>query len=215
MKRLLLVFFGSFVAYSSLCQHMTLQVGPSISHLEWTHSANNKTLFSIPNPSVNVLIGKNYIPLKYFFLNSSVGYIQKGGKDSLVVGPEGISGDPIAKVQMHYITVNTTANLQFPIKDKVFPFLSLGPRLDYLIGYNENVSFLLPYDSNGELDRLIYGLIAGGGVNFKVKRLLVGAVFSYYFNFNKIINYTQPYSSTHSELIDRTFTINATVGYLF
>lgn len=217
MKNAIGFFFACFFSTLVMGQHMTLQVGPAFSHLDWTSNVTNNDLYDMPSTSFNFLIGKNYVPLKYFFLNSSIGYIQKVGKDSLVVvGPEGYTGnDEFVKIQLHYITFNTTANVQFPIKDKFFPFLSFGPRLDYLIGYNENVSFLQTFDSNSEMNHLIYGLIAGGGVNYKMKRVLVGAMFSYYFNFNKIIDYTQPYSTYHATMVDRTFTINATVGYLF
>ena len=68
---------------------------------------------------------------------------------------------------------------------------------------------------------MIYGILCGAGINFNVKRFQLGLVVDYYFNINKLVDYTKTYNLSNgsreiTEIIyDNTFTINALIGYKF
>ena len=214
MKRNLTFLFFSLQILTLSGQNLTLQVGPSFSKLNWENSISNEILFNKNVTGINVLIGIDYLNLKYFYLSSNIGFIQKGGKDSVpVVAQNGeIEGKHVLKTKLNYLTLNTTANLKLPIKDFVIPYLFVGPRVDYLISYKESAAFIKQFDDWGKVNKLIYGVITGFGLDFKIKRFFAGAVFNYYFNFNKIVYYTSD-NNISTKIIDRTFTINLKVGY--
>jgi len=77
------------------------------------------------------------------------------------------------------------------------PYLSAGPRLDYLISYNENVYFLKAFDDSGQLNKFSYGFIMGCGINSKIKKFRLGAAFDYYLNLNKISDFISEYGYTN------------------
>jgi len=195
-------------------QNLKIQIGPTFSKLNWENSMVDETVYNNNITGVSVLIGIDYLNFKYFNLSSNIGFIQKGGKDSVfVVAPlGGVENKGLLKIKLNYLTVNTTANLKFPIKDFVIPYLFVGPRIDYLISYKEDAVVLQQFDDMGILNKLIYGVLTGVGIDFKIKKFFVGAVFDYYFNFNKIVDNTSD-TNVSNEIIDRTFTIDLKVGY--
>jgi hypothetical protein len=96
-----------------------------------------------------------------FNVSSNIGFLRKGGKDSFILRNETEEqvGEIIVKAKLDYLSVNTTFDLKFPIKDRIFPFISIGPRFDYLIscshefyqlnqinGLIKNEEPLLPFD---------------------------------------------------------------------
>ncbi len=214
MKRNITFLFFSLQILTLTGQNLNLQIGPSFSKINWENSMSNEIMYNKNVTGINVSIGIDYLNLKYFNLSSNIGFIQKGGKDSISVAtPNGeIIGKQLIQTKLNYLTINTTANLKLPIKDFVIPYLFVGPRVDYLISYKESAVFIKQFDDWGKLNKLIYGVITGIGLDFKIKRFFVGAVFNYYFNFNKIVDYTSD-NNVSNKILDRTFTINLKVGY--
>ena len=73
----------------------------------------NETMYNKYVAGLNVLVGIDYLNLKYFNLSSNIGFIQKGGKDSILIVTQ--FGEPenkeLFKITVNYITINTTANV--------------------------------------------------------------------------------------------------------
>lgn len=214
MKKNIIFLFCALQIATLSGQTLKLQIGPSFSKLNWENSVVNETMYNKNVTGFNVLVGIDYLNLKYFNLSSNLGFIQKGGKDSIfVVAPPGeIEKKDLFKTKLNYLTVNTTANLRFPIKDFVIPYLFAGPRIDYLISYKEDAVLFQQFDDWGILNKLIYGALTGIGIDFKINKFFVGAVFNYYFNFNKIVDNTSE-ANVYNKIIDRTYTIDLKVGY--
>ncbi len=159
-------------------------------------------------------MGVEYLNLKYFNLSSSLGLIQKGGKDSIMVtGVQGENGSMEEfKIRLNYLTINTVAELKVPIKGFIIPYVLIGPRLDYLISYKESASFIKQFDEIENVNKFIYGFITGAGINFKIKKIQLGIVFDYYFNINKLVDYTS-YKVVSNKISNKTFTLNLLVGF--
>ena len=115
--------------------------------------------------------------------------------------------------RLNFLTINTTFNLKVPILQIIEPYIFVGPRLDYLISYSENDHLLKDFNYFKVLNKVIYGIITGGGINFKVKSFQLGLVFDYYLNVNKLVDIKTDY--TTNQISDNTFTINACFGYKF
>jgi len=222
MKKNIIVFILSLQILSVLGQDLTLQIGPSFSKLNWENSMIKDEMFDNNLTGMNVLIGIAYLDLKYFNLHSNIGFIQKGGKDSIPVATAiGEVGDKqLFKNRLNFLTLNTTANLKLPIKDLLTPYLFVGPRVDFLVSYKEEAIFLEQFDNADKLNKVIYGFVTGAGFDLYIKQFLIGTVFSYYFNFNKLVDYTSDTEITNipevtNTVADQTFTTNLKIGYKF
>jgi len=197
-------------------QTITLQLGPSFSELKWENSLVKDEMFDKNVTGLNVLLGIDYLDLKYFNLTSGLGFIQKGGKDSMLVtnvmGEDGAM--TLFRIRLDYLTINTAAVFKVPVKDFIFPYILIGPRFDYLISYNEDNNIIKQFDDSNHLNRFSYGFITSAGIRFAVKKIQLGIVFNYYLNLNKIVDYTSDKNVTNT-LIDHTWNLDFQLGYKF
>ena len=204
------------IVTSSYGQTIFLQFGPSISKTTWTTSLVNER--GVDTKSIigfNAIAGINYLNFKYFNLCSGLGIIEKGGSETVRTYSLELYHYDTTKAtkRLYYFTMNTTCNLRVPIKDLIEPYIFVGPRLDYL--FSDSQKGEVHQSQNTEkLNKLSYGLLFGGGINFKLKRILLGLVCNYYYNINKVVNKKD--ISTNNETYkyyDNTFTVNAYIGY--
>ena len=203
-------------------QTIFLKFGPSFSKLTWSETTNNTKPDEKGIIGFNVIGGVNYLNFKYFNLSSGIGFIRKGGIEHWFIS----GNDPTYRTdtaKLNFLTINTTFNLKVPIIKIIEPFIFVGPRLDYLFSYSENEVFIKDYDDAKKLNKVIYGILLGGGINFRVKRFQLGIDFDYYLNINKLIDYHLTYYTNDSvgwreltnKIYDNTFTVNAMIGYKF
>ncbi len=215
MKNIILsICFGMIMA-GSFGQTLNLRFGPSFSDLNWNKSGADKYIFDEGIIGFNFLLGLDYLDYKYFNLTSNLGVVQKGGTGSLnpLQFPEGLS-ETTATTVLNYVTFNTMFEAKLPVKDLVVPFIHIGPRLDYLVSYSQTFNLFSQFTETDQLNKTMYGLIAGAGIDFKIKRFKVGIVFDYYKNFNKIVDYTSD-TGKSDQIDDHTCTLNLQVGYKF
>lgn len=148
MNRYICIFSLLFL-FSNFCisQILSIENGIGYSHL-------NKG-FNEKQSSYQVNLSCRYFDSKFFFISSSFGYIQKGGKLNYIdVHDDGHSS---YSKQNKYITLNTCVNFKIPLED-VDLYTGIGPRFDcrlrsgipsyldvsnkILWGLNWNVGFL-------------------------------------------------------------------------
>jgi len=197
----------------SVCHGQTifLKFGPAFSKLSYT-STTCQVSQQESIIGYDAIAGINYLNFKYFHLSSGFGFIQKGGIENYEI----FQNDPrwvTETARLNFLTINTTFNLKVPILQIIEPYIFVGPRLDYLISYSENDHLLKDFNYFKVLNKVIYGIITGGGINFKVKSFQLGLVFDYYLNVNKLVDIKTDY--TTNQISDNTFTINACFGYKF
>jgi hypothetical protein len=201
-------------------QTMYLKIGPSFSKLIWNTSVFYNGAFDQSIIGIDAIVGINYLKFKYFNLSSEAGYVQKGGSKTTL---SHVIGDGVSRntIRLNFFTLNTTFNLKIPIKELIEPYIFVGPRIDYLFSYSEQEDFIKHFDEAGELNKVSYGIIFGGGIKLKVKRIQLGLVFDYYLTINKLVNYSITVSTATgmqevtNKLFDNTFTINALFSYKF
>ena len=216
MKTRLLLFLIILTGTTIHAQTIFAKIGPSFSKLTWANSMLKEDGFKKGLVGFDALLGVNYLNFIYFHLSSGLGFIQKGGKEEGVVTD--IVGRPVGNIEqvekLNYLTVNTTFNFKVPVAKFLEPYLSAGPRLDYLISYNENVPFLKLFEDTGELNKVSYGFLLGCGINSKIRKFRMGIAFDYYININKISNFTSEYGYTN-KIYDNTYTLDVLIGYAF
>ena len=214
MKRNLLFLSVCLLNVSLLGQTLDLQIGPTFSKLNWRNSMVQGIMFNKNVTGFNASIGVEYLNFKYFNLHSNVGFIQKGGKDSIsVTGSQGeVESKEEFKIKLNYLTLNTNIEFKLPIIKFITPYVLIGPRLDYMISYQEKVDFIKQFDEINQVNKFIYGFITGAGINFQIKKIQLGAVFEYYINLNKLVDYNSD-KDVRNKISDYTYTLNFQIGY--
>jgi hypothetical protein len=127
----------------------------------------------------------------YFNLETEIGFIQKGGKytktkqwaDSNLLNPN------VPEFSEDWITSFMTIDLLFKLKlpgDMITPYILVGPKLDYPMGYNKNVvDFMNFKDSlNNDLKSSFIGLKGGIGVEIGKNRWKFLVESQYIYNYN-------------------------------
>ncbi|MGE5447240.1 MAG: hypothetical protein ACM3PR_02685 [Bacteroidales bacterium] len=210
VKKSLLLFITFFSLQLSFGQVIHVQFGPSISNLQWSvenirRIGSDKTL-----TGRSAFIGLDYLNSRHFNLSTNVGYLQKGDRSDIayIKGEGDILVFPAMKALFEYFSFNTVAEIKLPISKRFIPYISFGPRVDYLFSYTKDFSFI---EEINQMPRYAYGANAGGGIKLDFRRLQVGVRSDYYFNLNKMANWGS--NSDTSWIEDTTYLVNLTVGY--
>jgi hypothetical protein len=183
MRKLIIICAGLFLTIGfSTGQIVKLQIGRNWSILgdgKSTQSFDPLKGFDEPFPGYSVFIGIDYLNLKFFNLSSNLGYILKKGEQSYIsLRPNGGSDLVTNKTNLGYLSINTTIDMKYPIRNLLIPFISLGPRLDYLISNKSESRWDI-------LKSSVFGITMGGGLKYNISKMQIGLRFDHYFNFNK------------------------------
>ena len=208
MKTYLSSFLLLVIVSSVNGQILSFKLGPSFSKLT-SKATPGACLVTDENTiiGINAIVSVDYLNFKYFNLSSGIGFIQGGGKEEIVTYGSPYQIDNIS-VKLNFLTINTTIKLKIPIKEIFEPYINIGPRVDYLLSYS-HVSDL--FNTNPDINKILYGALLGGGLIFKVKKIQLGLACDYYLNFNKLVDHQE-----HDETLSvSTFTVNAIIGYKF
>lgn len=214
MKKAGLLLIGLTIAVLSSAQTIKLQGGTSFSKLDWELKGTNvDPFFSETFIGYSFFAGLDYLDKQYYNLSSNMGMIRKGGKGEVELTD--INGDLIGetvteKPTLDYFSINTTFDLKYRIKEAVSPFISIGPRLDYLVSSSKIFDDLKDID---ELNHLAIGMILGGGLKYDYSSLQFGLRADYYVDFTNVADWKIEETGIEGEVNVSTFTINLTIGY--
>lgn len=215
MKQLKLLAVSILLSNLSYSQTINIQSGVSISKLDWV-DINGEKQFNQTTIRNSSFIGIDYLDRKYFSVSSNLGSVTKGGEEDRIhwvyYGEDSIVAHDSStiKATLKYVSINSTFNFKYPIKDKIIPFLNVGPRIDYLFANN-----FVSVTGSGEIEELHkynFGLILGGGVKYDFSKVQIGVRADKYINFNSIGKFSHRFINTTTTANDKTFTINLSVG---
>jgi hypothetical protein len=216
MKHCFIFLFVFLPIMTLFGQTFSLQIGPSFSKSTWENIWMTKhTLLQDKVIGTNASLGIEYWDRKYFNLSSSLGFIQKGGKDSiqLVFGPPEPIPLTFYKLRLNYLTVNTCAIVKIPVRDVITPYLLAGPRIDYLVSYKEDAAIIKEYEDVDKINYLSYGFITGVGIKYKLDKVELGVVFNYLINLNNLVDFKWTSDGPTRKVSDNTYTLNFQIGY--
>ncbi len=212
MKQLSLFAITLLFSGITFGQTLKIQTGVSISKLDWLISENGTRYFDETLIGNTFFVGVEYLEKKHLNLSSNIGYLRKGGKDNIVFTDiNGITRENnTEKAKLDYFSINTTIDFKYPINEKIIPFVSIGPRIDYLVGYPDVLEGI---NEMNELNKVNYGFILGGGLRYKFEKIRIGLRADYYLNFNKIAEWPAQTNNLGGKINDKTLLINLSVGY--
>jgi opacity protein-like surface antigen len=215
MRKLILVFAGLFLASGiSYGQNVSLQIGRNWSVLDdgkGKQPIDPLKEFKEPFTGYSIFIGVDYLNRKNYNLSSNLGYITKKGEHSFQsLRPNGGSDLITYKTDLGYLSLNTTVDLKYPVRDLLIPYVCFGPRLDYLISDKSESRWkiLKPY---------VFGMTLGGGIKYNLSKMQIGLRFDQYLNFNKnselglVTSYTGFESAV--PIIEKTSLLSISISY--
>ena len=214
MKKIGLFLIGLTITVFANGQIVKIQGGPSFSQLDLKFNRidggvyrNNETMIGY-----SIFAGIDYMDKKYFNLSSNIGMIRKRGRGvhSYDYG-SGWQYGLSEKLSLDYLSLNTTIDFKYPIK-KISPFISFGPRFDYLLHSNNYPpQFASHFD---DIKNASFGFILGGGLKYDISKLQFGLRADYYLDFSKKIAELPDYDTGNvCDVLINAFTINLSIGY--
>jgi hypothetical protein len=194
---------------ASFGQNIKFQGGTSFSKI---YHDNGRRRVTNTGTSVgySFFVGADYMDKTYFNLSSNIGLIRKGSEGMIIITNSQIAGDVLRDPLFEYISANTIIELKCPTTKKFFPFISVGPRADYLI--SDVSPMALSINLIGSLQKISYGLLLGGGLKYELAKFQFGLRSEYYLNFNSIAK-AGPTDDDNGRLYDKTFTLNGSFAY--
>jgi len=214
MKKINLILIGLTFVFFTNGQILKIQGGTSISKLDWDVPAiHNGSLYNKTLIGYSVFAGIDYLDKNFFNLSSNIGMIRKGGKSDNMTLTDSMGNELrnlTVKPTLDYLSINTTIDFKYPIKKKVFPFLSIGPRIDYLLNSSGEFSYL---KQTNDLKTISFGLILGAGVKYNISKFQLGLRADYFLDFTKVADWSVTTNRVAGDISANTFSINLTVGY--
>jgi hypothetical protein len=168
-------------------------------------------------------LGLKYRDRKYYNMYSLVGIIKKGGKETVHIHqvdtaylsdlPElGITKFTVIG-ELQYLIFSTGVDIKYPVGESFYPYLRIGPRVDYLLEMSNNIEQFIG-DQQDELNAVQAGLFLGAGMAYKIRRFEIELKTAYLLNFLKIYERKEPSLSKPSvEFDDRTWIFNLGVSF--
>lgn len=214
MKQIVFILLGLMISSLTFGQTIKLQTGVSLSQLDWKYTGVSiDPVYNETFIGYSVLAGIDYMETKYFNLSSNLGVVREGGKGEIqLVDQSGeITGQTITKKPtLDYLLLNTTIEIKYPIKERISPFISVGPQFEYLLSNSEEFDGL---KKTNELHSTSIGLLLGGGVTYDLQRIQLGLSADYHLNFTKVADWTNEQTGIGGEIALKTFTTHLTIGY--
>jgi len=212
MKKVVLIAIVLLSVHFSFAQVIKIQSGPTISNLEWSienlepRGVNKYLLGS------SAFIGVDYLNHKHFNLSTNIGYLQKGDESEVAytIGEGEILELPMMKAKFEFVSANTLVEIKYPLWRAFIPYLSVGPRIDLMVSYPEDFSFIKEID---ELSPYSYGVNLGGGVKFDFRYIQLGLRSDYYMNITKIADWVSKDEIKDGWIDDQTVLVNFTLGF--
>jgi hypothetical protein len=197
------------VPLASAAQLLNLQFGPSFSKLDSRIGRMPTTFLDQTRIDPSVFIGVEYLEKRYWSISSNIGYVRKGGKEpwANVDSSGNVISTSTASETFDYLSVNTLFNFKFPIKERWTPYVSVGPRIDFLVNHDHTFQY---FDDLGFLQRESYGVVAAIGLRYTFSTFLLGVRAEHLYNFNHLASDGLETNDTNTSII--SLTIGARFG---
>jgi hypothetical protein len=215
MKRNAIILILSLTISAAYSQTLRLKLGPSVSKLDWLYYDGQISEKYYENPRLGYFLssGLEYIEHKYFSVTSDVLLYNCGGQNSSehTTGPFRLMGPE--KISVSYLALGSAFNFN-PINNKFKVQLSIGPRIDYMIFVSKKAPFDWIDKSKG-LNKFNYGVTAGVGLYYDIKKYIVGINAQYLYRVKKLAEVQATYDSPGVKATEQVIVFGFSFGYRF
>ncbi len=175
----LLLGFVSSTIYAQFIDNYGFNVGFSLSNQTWIQKSSGETLFDaafLPGFTVRALGEKEVFPK--LSVRMETGYFKKGFTQSITLVSENGEwlGDKEIPLTMHHVSLGSALKIS-PLQRKVFPYIILGLRADYLLACEDatitepisNTEYPVYKDQIEEFKKISWGALLGLGFSINNK----------------------------------------------
>lgn len=202
--------FLEFAPAALQAQTLNFQGGISISNLHSVLYGADYTFLGHTRVDPSLYVGMEYLEKKYWSISSNVGLVRKGGN---APGPDTDSlGRPLPKTTLSetfdYVSVNTLLNLKYPLKGNWIPYVSFGPRVDFMTNHTHTFPY---FDySAADLHKRSYGIVCAVGIRYAFSNFLIGLRAEHLVDVTPLAHIDPDETNyTHTSIL------SATLGYRF
>lgn len=200
----------------SFGQTLRLDLGTSYSKLDWKYRVySDEQQYKSPKMGYVLSAGLEYLQKKYISITSNLSIYQTGGK---FASDEQINTYDIPspdKISIEYVSIGSNLNFN-PINDKIKLQLSIGPRLDYIIG-GINKDPLKWVDKYDGINKLNWGLTAGIGLYYRLRKCDIGLQAQFINHMEKLADLKpvigQSLLRAGADAKEQIFIMGASLGY--
>jgi len=182
---------------AQIIKSILLKGGISIANQSWDYKIKSLTVETNKRTGSYSALAFEFIRWKHISLTTEIGYCEKGHKQDIVVTtinfPEGIEKETY-NTRFSYFQVAPLLRGGYEVENLLL-FGILGLRMDYHLSYQSDFD-LTPIEK--DFNKSIYGLTAGGGVEYKLKNVGIQLEFQYQYDFNEALVVSE--NSTYSGL---------------
>jgi hypothetical protein len=221
MRRLVLIFIGCLISGLTYGQILKIQTGVAISSLHARSEFMGNVFTKQYDPLIgnSLFLGLEYLDKKYYSLSTNIGYLRKGSTEEYQqVNQAGEWVKKERKQALDYVSINTMVDIKYPLQEKIIPFISLGPRIDYLL--DDTYDGLMINEGINEdtgLNSFNYGMLLGGGITYDVSKFKIGLRSDYYLNAKQVVERPEHVTSaggySRYDVKDKTYTVNLIFGF--
>ena len=214
MKRKSLLLIGTLITILAQGQVLKFQGGTSISKLDWELTGVNiGPIYEESLTGYYITAGLDYLETDFIYISSNIGMVRKGGKGEFQLTDQfgNLTGQGIVeKPSLDFLTINSLINVKYPLNETISPFISIGPRFDYLVNSSDHFKDL---DEMDGLNTYTIGLSFGGGVNYELSDLQFGLRGDYLMELTKVGEWSFESTGVSGEIGLSSIVISLTVGY--
>lgn len=212
MKTTYSLFLFFFISMNAHCQTLNIKGGMSHSTLKWETGGYDFTENTEPLISFAFFTGIDYFERDYFFMSSDLGYIRNGtdGVGEYVNRKGELVDEVDEQIKIDYLTANTIFNVMVPIKEKLIPYVGIGPRLDYLVRYEHGDN-----TNNDHVHHFNFGLNMGGGIKYAFAHIHIGLSSYYILNFKHVADWDSSPTNAGGTADGKSAMFLLTCGYSF
>jgi hypothetical protein len=201
MKKAVSLFFICVNSFFANAQTIRIDNGIGISQMK----SNEYNLLTNKYCSYTIGVGLEYLEHNYFYLSSKISYLNRGGKDELIVINE--NGESILKnlhENWNFISFNTTFRTKISLKNH-FLYVGVGPFMDVLIGSADFSNAGFPtYKAN----KILFGICPELGFNyFLTDKIYLGLNCAYNHSFIPLVQ------RDNVKLYNKSFNCLLSFGY--
>ena len=213
MKRNTLILILSLTVSVAYSQTLHLNPGSSVSKLDWLYYDGqiSEKYYENPRLGYSLSVGLEYIEHKYFSVSSDVLIYNCGGENSSEVKTDPFRLMGPEKISVSYLALGSAFNFN-PINNKFKVQLSIGPRIEYMIYGSKKEPYKWIDNSKG-LNKFNYGVTAGAGLYYDIKKYIVGINAQYLYRIKKLAEVQATYDSPGVDATEQVIIFGFSFGY--
>lgn len=215
MKRNAIVLILSLTISAAYSQTLRLNLGPSVSKLDWLYYDGQISEKYYENPRLGYLLsaGLEYLEHKYFSVSSDILMYSCGGKNSSEVKTDPFRNLGPEKISASYLALGSAFNFN-PINNKFKVQLSVGPRIEYMIIGSKKAPYDIIDYSHG-LNKFNYGITGGLGLYYDLNKYIVGVNAQYLYKVKKLAEEPTYYNLFAVDATEQVMVFGFSFGYRF